>query len=115
MWHHNLPTNLRGEKRKMENVIPPMIFTFLVGGVAGYIAGKLVKRAAGMALTIGLIAFAIIALAYTGTFDINLDAVTTSISNVIGIIAPLGLTALVSSVPFAASFVAGLFIGYRRY
>jgi uncharacterized membrane protein (Fun14 family) len=99
----------------MENLIPPMIFMLLVGGVAGYIAGKLVKRVAGMALTIGVIAFIILALAYTGTLDINFDAITTNISNVIGIIAPLGLTALVSSVPFVASFVAGLFIGYRRY
>jgi uncharacterized membrane protein (Fun14 family) len=115
MRNHNLSTNLRGEKRKMENLIPPIIFTFLVGGVAGYIAGKLVKRATGMALTIGLIAFAIIALAYTGSFNVNLDAITTNISNVISIIAPLGLTALVSSVPFVASFIAGLFIGYRRY
>lgn len=99
----------------MEDLIPPMIFMLLVGGVAGYLAGNLVKRASGMALTIGIIAVIIIGLAYTGTLDINFDAITTNISNVLGIIAPLGLTALVSSVPFVASFVAGLFIGYRRY
>jgi uncharacterized membrane protein (Fun14 family) len=99
----------------MEDLIPPMIFMLLVGGVAGYILGKLVKRATGMALTIGIVAFIIIGLAYTGTLNVNFDAITTNISNVLGIIAPLGLTALVSSVPFVGSFVAGLFIGYRRY
>ena len=99
----------------MENLIPPMIFTLLAGGVAGYFAGNLIKRASRMALTIGIFVFIIIALAYTGTLDINFDAITTKISNLLGIIAPLGLTALVSSVPFVASFVAGLFIGYRRY
>ncbi len=99
----------------MENLIPPMIFTLLAGGVAGYFAGNLIKRASRMALTIGIFVFIIIALAYTGTLDVNFDAITTKISNLLDIIAPLGLTALVSSVPFVASFVAGLFIGYRRY
>ncbi len=99
----------------MENVIPPMIVTLLIGGVAGYLAGKMVHRVSGMALTIGVVAVAIIALAYTGTFDVNFDAITTNISNVLGTLAPLGLTALISSVPFVGSFIAGLFIGYRRY
>ncbi len=99
----------------MENLIPPIIFTLLAGGVAGYFAGNLIKRASRMALTIGILVFIIIALAYTGTLDVNFDAITTKISNLLDIIAPLGLTALVSSVPFVASFVAGLFIGYRRY
>jgi uncharacterized membrane protein (Fun14 family) len=99
----------------MENMIPPMIFTLLVGGVAGYFAGNIVKRLSGMALTLGVFAFTIIALAYTGTMDLNLDTITTNISDVLSFIAPLGLTALVSSVPFVSSFIAGLFIGYRRY
>jgi hypothetical protein len=90
----------------MENLIPPMIFTLLAGGVAGYFAGNIAKRASARALTIGVFAFIL---------DINFDAITTNISNVLGIIGPLGLTALLSSVPFVASFVAGLFIGYRRY
>jgi uncharacterized membrane protein (Fun14 family) len=99
----------------MEDLIPPMIFMLLLGGVAGYFAGSLVKKISGMALTIGVFAFIIIGLAYTGNLDLNFDALTTNISNVLGIIAPLGLLTLVSSVPFVASFIAGLFLGYRRY
>ena len=106
---------LRGEKRKMEDLIAPIMFMFLIGGVSGYFTGSLVKRISGMALTIGVFAFIVIALAYTGNLDLNFDAITASISNVLGIIAPLGIIALVSSVPFIASFVAGLFLGYRRY
>ncbi len=87
----------------------------VICGVAGYFAGHLVKRVSGMALTIGIFAFIIIAFVYTGNFDINFDAITANISNVLSIIAPLGIVALVSSVPFATSFIAGLFIGYRRY
>ena len=99
----------------MEDLIPPMIFMLIVGGVSGYFAGHLVKRVKGMALTIGVFAFIVIALAYTGNLDLNFEAITSNISNVLGIIAPLGLVALVSSVPFVASFVAGVFVGFRRH
>ena len=98
----------------MEDMITPIIFMFVIGGVSGYLAGNLVKKASGMALTIGIFAFVIISLAYTGNLDLNLDALTANISNVIGIIAPLGIVALLSSVPFVASFVAGLFVRFRR-
>ena len=98
----------------MEDLIPPIIFMLILGGVAGYFAGHLFKRISGMTLSIGIVAFIIIGLAYAGALDLNFDAITTNISNVLGIIAPLGLAAIVSSVPFVASFVAGLFIGFRR-
>jgi uncharacterized membrane protein (Fun14 family) len=99
----------------MEDMITPIMFMLVIGGVSGYLAGHLVKRVSGMALTIGVFAFIVIALAYTGNLDLNLDAITSNISNVVGILAPLGLVALVSSVPFVASFVAGLFVGFRRH
>jgi uncharacterized membrane protein (Fun14 family) len=67
-----------------------------------------------MTLSIGLIAFFVIVLAYTGNLDLNFDAITSNISNVLGVLAPLGIVALLSSVPFVASFVAGLFVGFRR-
>ena len=98
----------------MEDLITPVIFMFVIGGVSGYLAGNLFKRASGMALTIGIFAFIVIALAYTGNLDLNFEAITANISNVLGIIAPLGILALVSSVPFVASFIAGLFVGFRR-
>jgi uncharacterized membrane protein (Fun14 family) len=99
----------------MEDLIPPIMFMFIIGGISGYFAGHLLKRVSGMALTIGVFAFIVIALAYTGNLDLNFDAITANISNVLGIIAPLGIVALLSSVPFVASFVAGLFVGFRRH
>ena len=98
----------------MEDLIAPIMFMLVIGGVSGYLAGNLFKRVSGMALTIGVVAFIVIALAYTGNLDLNFDAITSNISNVLGIIAPLGIVALVSSVPFVGSFVAGLFVGFRR-
>jgi uncharacterized membrane protein (Fun14 family) len=99
----------------MEDLITPIIFMLIIGGVSGYLAGRIFKRVSGMALAIGIFAFVIIVLAYTGNLDLNFDALAANISNVVGIIAPLGLITLVSSVPFVASFIAGLFFGFRRY
>jgi uncharacterized membrane protein (Fun14 family) len=99
----------------MEDLITPIMFMLVIGGVSGYLAGSLFKRVSGMALTIGIFAFIVITLAYTGNLDLNFEAISANISNVIGIVAPLGIITLVSSVPFVASFVAGAFVGYRRY
>ena len=99
----------------MEDLITPVIFMLIIGGVSGYLAGRIFKKVSGMALAIGVVAFVIIVLAYTGNLDLNFEAITTNISNIAGIIAPLGLITLASSVPFVGSFVAGLFFGYRRY
>lgn len=99
----------------MEDLISPIIFMLIIGGVSGYLSGRIFKRVTGMALAIGVFAFVVIVLAYTGNLDLNLDALAANISSVVGIIAPLGIITLVSSVPFVASFIAGLFVGYRRY
>ena len=99
----------------MEDLIPPILFMLIIGGVSGYFAGHLVKRVSGMALTIGVLAFIVIALVYTGNLDVNFEAITANISNFFGILAPLGIVALLSSVPFVASFIAGLFLGFRRH
>ena len=99
----------------MEDLITPIIFMLVIGGVSGYLAGSLFKRVSGMALTIGIFAFIVIALAYTGNLDLNFEAIAANVSNIVGIVAPLGIITLISSVPFVASFIAGLFVGYRRY
>jgi uncharacterized membrane protein (Fun14 family) len=98
----------------MEDLIPPIMFMLIIGGISGYFAGHLIKKVSGMALTIVVFAFIVIVLAYTGNLDLNFEAITSNISNFLGIIAPLGIVALLSSVPFVASFVAGLFLGFRR-
>ena len=99
----------------MEDLIPPLIFMLIIGGVSGYVAGRIFKRVSGMALTIGVFAFVMIALIYSGNLNLDLNALMANLSTVVGIITPLGIITLASSVPFVASFMAGLFVGYRRY
>ena len=99
----------------MEDLIAPVVLTLVIGGLAGYFAGTLLKRAAGMTVAIVVFVAILVVLAYTGNLNINLDMITANLSNVMGVLSPLGVVALISSIPFVASFVAGLFIGYRRY
>ena len=99
----------------MEDLITPIIFMLIIGSVTGYVAGRIFKRVTGMAMAIGVFALVMIVLAYTGNLDLNFDALAANLSSVVGIIAPLGIITLVSSVPFVASFIAGLFFGFRRY
>ena len=99
----------------MMEILAPVLFMLLIGGVSGYFAGQLFKRAAGMALSIGIIIAVLIILIYSGTFNINVDSINAAISNLINLLTTLGLVTIISSVPFVASFIAGIFIGYRRY
>jgi len=99
----------------MEDLLAPILFVLMIGGVSGYFAGQLVKRISGMAITISIVAIALIILAYVGTVNVNLDSINVSITNFVSLLAPLGIIALISSVPFVASFIAGLFIGFRRH
>jgi uncharacterized membrane protein (Fun14 family) len=98
----------------MEEMIPPILLMLVIGGVAGYFAGHIVKKVSGKGLTIIVFIFIILALAYTGSLNFDIESITANISSFIAILAPLGLAALLSSVPFMASFVAGLFVGFRR-
>ena len=98
----------------MEDLIAPILFVLMMGGVSGYFAGLIVRRISRMAVTIAIIAITLIILAYAGTVNINFDSITTSITEFVGLLAPLGIIALVSSVPFVASFITGLFIGFNR-
>ena len=99
----------------MEDLIAPVLLSLVMGGVAGYFVGTLLKRAAGMTMAIVVFAAILLVLAFAGDLNINIDAIITNITNLLGVLAPLGVVALISSIPFVASFVAGLFVGYRRY
>ena len=94
--------------------IIPVAFLLIIGGIAGYFAGHLVKKVSLMALPIGVFVLVVITLAYIGNLDLNFDLMATTVTNVVNAVTPLGILTLLSSVPFVASFIAGLFMGYNR-
>ena len=102
-------------KKEMEEMLAPILFMILIGGLSGYFAGKLVKRASGMVLTIGIIIAALLILTYTGTLCVDMELITTNLANFFNVLSTLGIITLISSVPFVASFITGIFIGFRRY
>ena len=98
----------------MDELLTPIVYVLVIGGVAGYFMGYLVKRISGMALTIGVFAFLLLYMAYTKAIDLNLDELVATITRFTDILGPLGFTALASSTPFVGSFVVGLVLGLRR-
>ena len=98
----------------MDELLTPIVYVLVIGGVAGYFVGYLVKRISGMALTIGVFAFLLLYMAYTKAIDLNLDELVATITRFTDILGPLGFAALVSSAPFVGSFVVGLVLGLRR-
>lgn len=98
----------------MDELLTPIVYVLVIGGVAGYFMGYLVKRISGMALTIGVFAFLLLYMAYTNAIDLNLDELVATITRFTDILGPLGFATLASSAPFAGSFVVGLVLGLRR-
>jgi uncharacterized membrane protein (Fun14 family) len=101
-------------KDEMDGWMLPVIFLLIIGGLAGYFAGHLVKKVSTMALTIGVFILVVITMAYIGNVDLNLDAMVATVSSVVEAVTPLGILSLLTSIPFVASFIAGLFMGYNR-
>ena len=98
----------------MDELLTPIVYVLVIGGVAGYFMGYLVKRISGMALTIGVFAFLLLYMAYTNAIDLNLDELVATITKFADILGPLGFATLASSAPFVGSFVVGLVLGLRR-
>jgi len=98
----------------MDDLLTPIVYVLVIGGVAGYFIGYLIKRISGVAVTIGVFAFLFLYMAYTKAIDLNLDELVSNITKFADILGPLGFTALASSAPFAGSFVVGLVLGLKR-
>ena len=99
---------------KMGVDLSPIVYVLIIGGIAGYFIGYLVKKLLHLAVTIGVFAFLLIYMAYTNAISLNFNEFGATVTRFAETLAPLGLTTLVSSAPFAGSFVVGLFLGLRR-
>ncbi len=98
----------------MEDILSPIVYVLVIGGIAGYFIGYLIKKMLGLAVHIGVFAFLLIYLAYTKVINLNFGELGTTLKGAADILAPLGLIALASSAPFVGSFVVGFLLGFRR-
>ena len=98
----------------MDDLLTPIVYVLVIGGVGGYFVGYLIKRLLHLALTIGVFVFLFLYMVYTRSIDLNLGELASNVTKFADILGPLGFTALLSSAPFVGSFVVGLVLGLRR-
>jgi len=98
----------------MGSIVNPIIYVLIIGGIAGYFIGYLVKKISNFALVIGIFVFLLLYLVYTKAVDLNFDELGATVTRFTGALAPLGLTTLASSAPFVGSFVVGLVLALKR-
>lgn len=98
----------------MDSLLSSIIYVLIIGGIAGYFIGYMIKKISNFAPIIGIFVFLLIFMGYTKTIDLNFDELGAIVTKFSDALAPLGLIALVSSAPFVGSFVVGLFFGLKR-
>ena len=94
--------------------VSPIIYILIIGGIAGYFIGYLIKKISNFALIIGIFVFLLMYMVYTKAINLNFGELGATITKFADALAPLGLTALASSAPFVGSFVVGLVFGLKR-
>jgi len=97
-------------------MIEPMIFQIGVGGAGGFLAGYAIKKIAKiLAFFAGLYFLSILYLSQIGVVNINYNRFLETVSGVATNEQVTNfLLATVSSLPFTASFAAGLIFGLRK-
>ena len=103
---------MKGENKM--NSLSPIIYVLIIGGIAGYFIGYLIKKVSNFALIIGIFVFLLMYMVYTKAVNLDLDELGATVTRFTDALAPLGLTALASSAPFVGSFVVGLVLGLKK-
>jgi len=98
----------------MDSIVTPIVYVLIIGGIAGYFIGYLIKKISNFALIIGIFVFLLMYMVYTKAINLDLDELGATITRLAGTLAPLGLTSLASSAPFVGSFVLGLVLGLKK-
>ena len=99
----------------MYDILSPIVYMLIIGGIAGYFIAYLIKKIMGLAVHIGVFAFLFLYFAYAKIINLDFGALGATLKGLAETLAPLGLIALISSAPFVGSFVVGFLVGFRRY
>ena len=100
----------------MSEIITPIVYQLGVGAVGGFIVGFALKKVTKIiAVIIGLFILALIVLGARGILVLNYDKLFTAVSGLFGTSwqAFGWLTAIIAHLPFAGSFLVGLFLGWK--
>ncbi|PVX25756.1 MAG: hypothetical protein CW716_07380 [Candidatus Bathyarchaeum sp.] len=93
-----------------------ILFQLALGGIGGFLIGYALRRVLKVALIIGLVVFLLIVLAYANVIAVDYSGLSESASSIVTAINPAldMLTPLFAHIPFIASLIFGLFLGFGR-
>lgn len=100
----------------MSEILTPLVFQLGAGGVAGFIVGYAFKKLLKLlAIIVGLFVAALIYLAYAGIIEVHFDKLAEAIAGLLGMAGQATglLVTIISFLPFAGSFAAGLLVGWK--
>lgn len=105
---------LKSAGLQMSEVLTPFILQLGVGGIGGFFAGYILKKVFRIALVLGMIAFPFVYLLYRNVISLDFDGLVGTVSKFTDSLAPLGLTTLMSSLPFIGSAFVGMMAGFKQ-
>ena len=96
--------------------LAPIVFQLVLGGVGGFLIGYALRKVLKIAVIVGVVVFLLILMASANIIDVDYSGLSETTTNVLNAINPaLSLiTPLLAHVPFIASLVFGLFLGFKR-
>ena len=96
--------------------ITHVLFQLGIGGIGGFLIGYTMRKVIKIAFILGVVVFSLIFLAYTNVINVDYKGLSETASSLVNAINPaLNLfTPLLGHVPFIASLILGLIIGFRR-
>lgn len=100
----------------MSEIVTPIVYQLGIGAVGGFIVGYALKKVTKIiAVVVGLFILALIVLGASGILMVNYGKLFEAVSGLFGESGQaLGwLTAIVAHLPFAGSFMVGVFLGWK--
>ena len=100
----------------MSEIATPLVFQLGTGAVGGFVVGYAIKKVAKLIVVlIGVFLLALVYLSSQGILYVNYDKLFDAVSGGLGgAESAVGwLTPIIAHLPFAGSFLAGFFFGFK--
>ena len=96
--------------------LAPIVFQIALGGIGGFLLGYALRKVLKVALIVGVVIFSLIVLAYANVINVDYGGLSEATSGILSAINPAldMLTPLFAHIPFIASLIVGLFLGFRN-
>jgi len=105
------------ETMSTNDLFPPFLYQVGLGGIGGFLVGYAVKKIIKiLAVLIGAFIVFILYLGYIGVLNVNYDKLTDFVEKAMPYLekAPGFLLPMISSLPFAGSFLLGFALGLKK-